>query len=192
MNGRLVIFSAPSGAGKTTIVQHLLERGLNLEFSISATSRAPRNGEKNGIDYFFMSAEEFRRKIKKGDFIEWEEVYHNHYYGTLKSEIERIRGNGNHVIFDVDVVGGLNLKSIFGRDAISVFIMPPSIKELESRLRSRATDNEEKIIMRINKANSEIGMAGEFDHVIINDDLDRAINEAELLVKEFTNRKTDR
>jgi len=192
MNGRLVIFSAPSGAGKTTIVQHLLERGLNLEFSVSATSRAPRNGEKNGIDYFFMSAEEFRRKIKKGDFIEWEEVYHNHYYGTLKSEIERIRGNGNHVIFDVDVVGGLNLKSIFGRDAISVFIMPPSIKELESRLRSRATDNEEKIIMRINKANSEIGMAGEFDHVIINDDLDRAINEAELLVKEFTNRKTDR
>ena len=192
MNGRLVIFSAPSGAGKTTIVQHLLERGLNLEFSISATSRAPRNGEKNGIDYFFMSAEEFRRKIKKGDFIEWEEVYHDHYYGTLKSEIERIRGNGNHVIFDVDVVGGLNLKNIFGRDAISVFIMPPSIKELESRLRSRATDNEEKIIMRINKANSEIGMAGEFDHVIINDDLDRAINEAELLVKEFTNSKTDR
>ena len=192
MNGRLVIFSAPSGAGKTTIVQHLLERGLNLEFSISATSRAPRNGEKNGIDYFFMSAEEFRRKIKKGDFIEWEEVYHDHYYGTLKSEIERIRGNGNHVIFDVDVVGGLNLKNIFGRDAISVFIMPPSIKELELRLRSRATDNEEKIIMRINKANSEIGMAGEFDHVIINDDLDRAINEAELLVKEFTNSKTDR
>lgn len=185
MDGKLVIFSAPSGAGKTTIVRHLLWRGLNLEFSVSATSRSIRQGEVDGIDYFFLSAGEFRERIEKDDFIEWEEVYQDHYYGTLKSEINRIWANGNHVIFDVDVIGGLNLKRIFGARAASFYIMPPSIGELENRLRNRATDSEDKIAMRLKKAAVEIEKAGEFDHVIINDDLARSCDEAEKLVRRF-------
>jgi len=191
MNGKLVIFSAPSGAGKTTIVRHLLDHGLNLEFSVSATSRIPRNGEQHGVDYYFLTVPDFREKIENGDFIEWEEVYHDHYYGTLKSEVDRIWKEGNHVIFDVDVVGGLSLKRIFGSRAISFFVMPPSIEELENRLRSRGTDNEEKIIMRLEKASTEIRMADQFDHVILNDNLERACSEAERYVKEFLEMKND-
>lgn len=188
MEGKLFIFSAPSGAGKTTIVRSLLGQGLNLEFSISATSRLPRQGEKDGLDYYFLSADKFREKISGGEFAEWEEVYHDHYYGTLKSEIERIWSRGNNVIFDVDVVGGLNLKRKYGDRAISFFVMPPSQEILEQRLRRRGTDSDDKIIMRMAKANREIERAGEFDYIIINDRLDRAIEETTDILKKFLNR----
>lgn len=189
MEGKLVIFSAPSGAGKTTIVRHLLECELNLEFSISATSRSPRAGEVDGFDYYFLTVEEFRKRIDKGEFIEWEEVYDKHYYGTLKTEIERIWSKGNHVIFDVDVVGGLNLKRIFGEKAASFFVMPPSVKELENRLRLRGTDSEDKIRMRLEKASREIKRAGEFDYIIINEILSTSCDEAERLVRKFVEDK---
>ena len=185
MTGKLVIFSAPSGSGKTTIVRHILEQGMQLEFSISACSRNPRESEKDGFDYYFISVEEFRDKIDKGEFIEWEEVYPGHYYGTLKSEVERIWNAGKHVIFDVDVAGGLRLKQIYGNQALAVFIMPPSIKELEKRLTTRSTDTAEKIKIRLEKAEKEMGYAGHFDLIIINDKLEEASNKAYEAVMEF-------
>jgi guanylate kinase len=185
MKGKLVIISAPSGAGKTTLVRHLLESGLNLAFSISATTRPPRGNEKDGIDYFFLPVEEFRKRIEKNEFAEWEEVYKDLFYGTLRSEIERIWGNGNHVIFDVDVKGGLNLKKIFREKAIALFIMPPSVDALERRLKGRGTDSQEKIKMRLDKAHEELKLADQFDEIIINDKLDKAKEEAVRIITGF-------
>ena len=185
MNGKLLIFSAPSGAGKTSIVKYLLDSGLSLEFSVSATSRQLRGDEKHGRDYFFYSVGEFRKKIKNGEFAEWEEVYDDHYYGTLKSEIKRIRDRGRHVLFDIDVEGGINLKKLYGDDALSVFIMPPSVEALKERLVKRGTDSLEKIEMRIRKAEKEIARAGEFDRVIINENLEAACKEAYKTVEDF-------
>jgi guanylate kinase len=185
--GKCVIFSAPSGAGKTTIVRHLLGLNLGLEFSVSATSRPPRKGEKDGEAYYFLSVEDFKHKIKSGDFVEWEEVYTEQFYGTLKSEIERIWQEGNHVVFDVDVVGGKNLKSIFKEQALAVFVQPPSIPALEERLRSRGTESEASIMKRLDKAALELTFESYFDVIIINDDLDDAKAEAAEVVTEFLN-----
>jgi guanylate kinase len=187
MSGKLVIISAPSGAGKTTIVKHLLSSGLNLEFSVSATTRAIRSNETDGKDYYFLSPDEFKRRIEKSQFIEWEEVYKDHFYGTLKSEIDRIWEKGNHVLFDVDVKGGINLKRIFGVQSLSVFIMPPSVSELEKRLISRGTDRIEKITMRVEKAKYEMKLAEQFDKTIINDQLEKAQEDAWKLVYSFLN-----
>lgn len=183
--GKLVIFSAPSGSGKTTIVRELLKRFDCFEFSISATSRQPRGAEQNGIDYYFLTNEEFKERVARDEFIEWEEVYQGTCYGTLKSEMERIWNNGKVIIFDVDVMGGINLKRLFGDDACSMFIMPPSIEELERRLRGRGTDAEEVIQKRIAKAEFEISKAPEFDHVVINDKLDVAVEEAAGIITSF-------
>lgn len=185
MDGKLIIFSAPSGAGKTTIVHHLLEEFPQLEFSVSACSRPMRKGETHGVDYYFLSLEEFKQKISDNDFVEWEEVYKDNFYGTLKVEIERIWKKGMHVIFDVDVVGGLNLKNQFGDLALAVFVMPPSIKHLEMRLRSRETENDESIARRIGKAENELKTADLFDKIILNDKLEHAFEEAEKIVSEF-------
>jgi len=187
MKGKLVIISAPSGAGKSTIVKHLLESSINLEFSISATTRAPRGEENNGKEYYFLSVKEFRSKIRKSEFIEWEEVYKGQLYGTLKSEIKRIWENGNHVLFDVDVKGGINLKNIFKLEAISIFIMPPSIKELKKRLIKRGTDDAEKIKIRIAKAEEEMKLADQFDNIVINDYLEQAENKVYNIVASFLN-----
>ncbi len=185
MNGKLLIFSAPSGSGKTTIVKHLLETNPNLEFSISACSRAMRENEVDGRDYYFLTPEEFRRKIDENQFIEWEEVYHGSYYGTLKSELQRIWEKGNHVVFDVDVKGGLNLKRVFGNEALAVFIMPPSIDVLEQRLIARGTETPETIAKRVGKAAEEIGYASQFDITIVNENLEQAFAEAENVVNSF-------
>jgi guanylate kinase len=185
MQGKLIILSAPSGAGKTTIVRHLLESGLNLAFSVSATTRPPRGTEKNGHDYFFLSVEEFKKKILADEFVEWEEVYADLFYGTLKSELERIWGDGNHVLFDVDVKGGISLKQIFGASALSVFIMPPSVSELEKRLINRGTDTPEKIRIRVEKADEELSLADKFDVILLNDDLEQAKAEASETISRF-------
>lgn len=185
MAGKLVIFSAPSGSGKTTIVNHLLEKIENLEFSVSATSRRPRPGEVNGENYYFISPEEFRGKIQNNEFIEWEEVYKDHFYGTLKSELDRIWNAGKHVIFDVDVVGGLNLKKKFKERAISVFVKVPSMEELEKRLRNRSTESEDKIKNRLQKAKQESEYSNRFDVIIVNDNLADAVKNAERTVKDF-------
>jgi len=185
MEGKLVIISAPSGAGKTTIVRHLLASGLNLDFSVSATTRAPRGTEADGHDYFFMSVPEFRKRIENNEFVEWEEVYKDLLYGTLKSELERIWANGNHVLFDVDVKGGLTLKRIFREKAIAIFIMPPSVEELEHRLKDRGTESDEKIRMRVDKAMEELIPADQFDAILINDNLDIAKAEAIRIVSGF-------
>ena len=185
MKGKAIIFSAPSGSGKTTIVRHLLNKGLNLEFSVSACSRNPRKDEVHGKDYYFLSVEDFRKGIEKGDFIEWEEVYKDHFYGTLTSELERIWKAEKHVIFDVDVVGGKNLKTIFKEKALAVFVQPPSIEVLGQRLRDRSTDSEEKIIDRLAKASEEMEYAGQFDVIIVNDILEDALAMAENVVSEF-------
>lgn len=184
-NGKAIIVSAPSGAGKTTIVKHLLENPLQLEFSVSACSRGMRTGETNGVDYFFLSPEEFRQKIAAGDFVEWQEVYPGSYYGTLKSELERIWNSGHHVIFDVDVFGGINLKKIFGDRALSVFIAPPSIAVLEERLTNRAMDNERSIQQRLSKAKLELEQQSAFDVVIVNDNLQKAYSETVDIIKSF-------
>ena len=183
--GKLVIFSAPSGSGKTTIVKQLLKRFPQFEFSISATSRQPRGQEQNGVDYHFMSNEEFKERVARGEFVEWEEVYAGTCYGTLKSEMERIWAKGNVIIFDVDVMGGINLKKLFGEDACSMFIMPPSVEELERRLRGRGTDTEEVIQKRISKAEFELSKAPEFDHIVVNDVLDVAVEEATAIISNF-------
>ncbi|MCJ7821001.1 MAG: guanylate kinase [Bacteroidales bacterium] len=182
---RLLIISAPSGAGKSTLVNHLLSSGLPLSFSVSVTSRKPRRSEKEGREYYFITAGEFRKKINAGDLVEWEEVYKAHFYGTLRSEIERIHSSGKVVLFDVDVRGGINLKKIFGHEALSIFIMPPSVEELEKRLVTRGTDGPEKIKMRIEKASSEIKLADMFDNVIINDDLEKACSDILKVVTSF-------
>lgn len=185
MNKKVVIFSAPSGSGKTTIVKYLLSKGLNMEFSISATSRPLRGQEQHGKDYYFLSAEEFRQHIDNDDFVEWEEVYAGRYYGTLKSELERIWGKGNFVLFDVDVKGGVNIKRIFGDKALSVFVMPPSIDELRKRLVGRATDSAEEIEKRLAKAAEEITYAPQFDVTVVNDNLDEACQKAFDIVSNF-------
>ncbi|HPF97542.1 MAG: guanylate kinase [Flavobacteriaceae bacterium] len=186
--GKLIVFSAPSGSGKTTIVRHLLgiER-LNLEFSISATSREKRGNEKDGVDYYFLTTEEFKKKIKNGEFLEWEEVYRDNFYGTLKSEVERIWTNGKHVIFDIDVSGGLRIKRKYPHETLAIFVKPPSIDELKIRLKKRKTESDDKINMRIAKASAELATAPLFDVIIVNDDLDKAFQEAEKLVDNFLN-----
>lgn len=188
MKGKLIIFSAPSGAGKTTIVKHLLSLGLGLEFSISATSRGMRHTETDGKDYYFLSQEEFRKRIDAGDFLEWEEVYAGTFYGTLKSEVERIRNKGNHVIFDVDVVGGTNIKKFYGDEALAVFVQPPSVDELRNRLVSRSTDAAEVIEKRVQKAEYELSFAPHFDVVLINDNLEQAFADAEKIIGDFLSR----
>ena len=183
--GKLVIFSAPSGSGKTTIVRELLQRFPRLEFSVSATSRAPRGKERNGVDYFFLSPEEFRQAVQEDKFVEWEEVYSGTCYGTLRSEMERIWQKGNVIVFDVDVIGGINLKRIFGGDACSIFVMPPSVEELRRRLEGRGTDAPEVIDRRVAKAEFELTKAPEFDHIVVNDSLDEAIAETTRIIEEF-------
>lgn len=182
---KLVIFSAPSGAGKSTIVNHLLRKGLNIEFSVSATSRAPRGTEKNGVEYYFLSPDEFRRKIANDEFVEYEEVYKDCYYGTLRSEIDRIGQQGKHIVFDVDVVGGLNIKKQYGDRALLIFIAPPGIEQLRQRLVGRGTDSPEMIDLRIAKAEYELSFAPHFDITIVNDDLLSAQEKAEEAVSNF-------
>jgi len=184
--GKLIVFSAPSGSGKTTIVRHLLGiEELNLEFSISAASREPRGEEINGTDYYFISTEAFKKHIKAEDFLEWEEVYRDNFYGTLKTEVERIWAKGKNVIFDIDVAGGLRIKSKFPEKTLAVFVKPPSIDELKIRLKKRSTESEDKINMRIAKASVELATAPQFDVIIKNYDLDTAKEEAYQLVKNF-------
>jgi len=184
--GKLIIFSAPSGSGKTTLVHHLLSKPeLKLAFSVSATSREKRPNEEYGKDYYFLTPDEFRSRIKKSDFLEWEEVYKDQFYGTLRSEIDRIHSEGKTVLFDVDVVGGVNIKKQFGDDALAVFVQPPSIEELERRLRSRSTESEESLAKRVGKAAEELEFSNQFDVVLVNDDLAVAKKEAEKLVADF-------
>ena len=188
MAGKLIIFSAPSGSGKSTIINYLLTQNLNLHFSISATSRAPRGTEKNGVEYYFLTPEEFRNRIEAGDFLEYEEVYTDKFYGTLKSEVERILSKGDNVIFDVDVVGGCNIEKFYGNRALSIFIQPPSVEELRKRLEGRGTDAPDVIESRIAKAEFELGFANKFDIVIINDDLEQAKAETLLTLQNFLNK----
>lgn len=186
MNNKVIIFSAPSGAGKSTIVNHILGLHPELEFSISATSRAPRGQEKHGVEYYFFSADEFRQMIAEDKFVEHEEVYPGSFYGTLRSEVERIWAKGHAIIFDIDVRGGVNLKKIFGDQALSVFIQAPSVEVLRQRLIGRGTDTPEAIDRRVAKAASEMEFAaGRFDHVLVNDDLATALAEAEKVVSDF-------
>lgn len=183
--GKLVVFSAPSGAGKTTLVRYLMGKIPSLSFSVSAASRKARKNEVNGKDYHFLTVDEFKKSIKEDAFVEWEEVYKDHFYGTLSSEVERIRNKGLHVVFDVDVKGGVNIKKIFGKDVLAVFVEPPSINALKLRLENRATDSIKDIQTRIEKAKEEINFAPFFDIIIVNDDLDKAKKEVFEKVSEF-------
>ncbi|MGB2128648.1 MAG: guanylate kinase [Flavicella sp.] len=188
--GKLIVFSAPSGSGKTTIVRHLLTKSeLKLDFSISATSRSPRGKEVDGEDYYFLSAADFNKKVAENAFVEWEEVYTDNCYGTLRSELERIWALGKHVIFDIDVIGGLNIKKQFPEQTLAVFVKPPSIDEMERRLRARQTDSEEKILERVAKAEKEISYAQNFDSILINDCLDDAKIDAYNMVSDFVKNK---
>jgi guanylate kinase len=187
-SGKLLIFSAPSGSGKTTIVQHLLQQAeLNLAFSISATTRACREGEKEGVNYYYLSVDDFKAKIEDGAFLEWEEVYPLHLYGTLRSEVERLWQEGKHVIFDIDVAGGLNLKKHFPEQTLSIFVQPPSMEVLRQRLQGRSTESEEKIEMRLSKASQELETAPQFDYILLNEDLEVALKEAHMVVQQFLN-----
>lgn len=185
-NGKLIVFSAPSGSGKTTIVRHLLQQEeLNLEFSISATSRQKRGKEVHGKDYYYLSLQEFKTKIKNDDFLEWEEVYRDNFYGTLKSEVERIWAKGKHVIFDIDVSGGLRIKRKFPEKTLSIFVKPPDLNELVRRLKDRGEESEDKINMRVSKAPAELATAPLFDEIVVNKDLDIALEKAYNLVSDF-------
>lgn len=184
---KVFILSAPSGSGKTTVVRHLLEKFPELEFSVSATSRAPRGAEADGKDYYFLTPEEFARRVERDEFVEWEEVYPGSCYGTLRSEVRRIWDKGHAVVFDVDVKGGVSLKRLFGDKALAVFVMPPSVEELRRRLEGRGTDSPEAIAKRVAKAEEELTYAPQFDAVVVNDDLPTALREAETLVQGFLN-----
>ena len=192
MRGKLLIFSAPSGSGKSTIVNWLMKEHpeLKMSFSISATSRPPRsnNGvmERDGVEYYFLTPEEFRQKIKAGEFLEYEEVYHDRFYGTLRSQVEALLDKGHNVVLDIDVKGGINIKKMYGLQAMSMFIQPPSIAELRHRLESRGSDTPDQIQIRLDKAEYEMSFAPQFDHIIVNDDLDKAKAEALTLITDFT------
>lgn len=183
--GKLIVFSAPSGSGKTTIVKNLLTRDLGLEFSISAASRDPRPNEINGKDYHFITLYDFKKRIEGDDFVEWEEVYTNNFYGTLKKEVQRIWDSGKHVIFDIDVIGGLNIKKQYPENTLAIFVQPPSVEELKRRLEGRATETPEKVAMRVAKAEEEIKYADKFDYILYNDVLEVAQDEAEQLITKF-------
>jgi guanylate kinase len=183
--GKAILFSAPSGCGKTTIIKELMQYFDCFDFSISATSRQPRGDERHGHDYYFLSQEEFRQRVAAGDFLEWEEVYQGTCYGTLKSEVERIWAEGKTIVFDVDVNGGSNLKQYFGQQALSIFVMPPSLEVLEQRLRSRGTDSEEAIVKRLGRSAEELKQAPRFDVTIVNDDLQKAVDETRRVVEAF-------
>lgn len=183
--GKLIIFSAPSGSGKTTIVKRIMGEVANLSFSVSAASRKPRLGEVNGVDYYFFSPEEFKEKIENQEFLEWEEVYENQFYGTLKSEVDAKIEKGINVVFDVDVVGGVNIKNFYGKDAISIFVKPPSVEELRKRLLNRGTETPETLAKRIGKAEVELGFSNRFDVVIVNDNLDEAVQKTKSTVINF-------
>ena len=185
--GKLIIFSAPSGSGKTTLAKHILDNIDNISFSISACSREARAGELNGVDYYFFSTDDFKQKIEEGAFIEWEEVYKDHFYGTLAYEVENIRSKGNHVLFDVDVVGGTNIKKQFGDEALAIFVRPPSIEVLVERLTARSTDSQEAIDTRIKKAEYELSFEDQFDVTIVNDDLETAKRQTLKIVNDFIN-----
>lgn len=186
--GKLIIFSAPSGSGKSTIINHLLQQDLNLAFSISATSRPPRGMERDGVEYFFLTPDEFRERIARGEFLEYEEVYPGRFYGTLKSQVEKQLAAGQNVVFDVDVVGGCNIKKYYGERALSVFIQPPSVEELRRRLVGRGTDAPEVIEDRVAKAEYELGFAPQFDVVVVNDNLEEAQQRAYDVIRNFLNR----
>ena len=186
--GKCIIFSAPSGAGKTTLVHKLLESSKQYAFSVSACSREPRKNERDGVDYYFIGLENFKEKISENAFVEWEEVYKDNFYGTLKSELIRIWSMGKTVVFDVDVVGGLNLKKVFKNNALAIFVNPPSMQILEQRLRGRKTESEEKIQMRISKAQIEMDRAAEFDAIIENNILEQAVEQVKAVAAEFVNR----
>ncbi len=187
--GKVVVISAPSGCGKSTIIKAVREMpGMDLQFSVSATNREPRPGEVDGVSYYFLSDDEFRRRLDAGDFVEYCEVYPGRFYGTLKSEVERTRGEGHDVILDIDVVGGVNVKEIFGDDALSLFIMPPSVDELRRRLEHRGTDSAERIAERVGRAEYEIGFAPRYDKVVVNDQLDEAVAETARIIALFTGR----
>ena len=185
MKGKLIILSAPSGSGKSTIINRLLDKNLPLEFSVSATSRLPRGNEKNGVEYYFLTPNEFKEKINKGCFIEYEEVYPDRFYGTLKSEVEKKLAGGKNIILDVDVAGGLNIKKKYGKNALLIFIRPPSIEELQRRLENRRTDSPEVIANRISKAAYELSLASKYDAVIINEQLEKAENETIYIINKF-------
>lgn len=185
--GKLLIFSAPSGSGKTTLVHYLMKQFPELAFSVSATSRPPRPGEQDGKDYFFMTVNQFKQKIANQEFVEWEEVYENQFYGSLKSEVERLRNEGKTVVFDVDVKGGLNIKKQFGDEALALFVKPPSLEVLEKRLRARSTEDEASLKKRISRAGYEMEFEPQFDEVIVNDKLDEAQEQSVKLVRSFLN-----
>ncbi|MBI9033645.1 MAG: guanylate kinase [Bacteroidales bacterium] len=185
MTGKLIIFSAPSGSGKTTILKEILKQRNDLEFSISACSRAPRGKEEDGKDYYFLSVADFKQRIHKNQFVEWEEVYDNRFYGTLKSELDRIWSEGKHVVFDVDVVGGLNIKKMYGDQALSIFIQAPSVEILKERLIGRNTEDEENLLLRLNKADEEMSYAPNFDKIIVNDILEDAVQNTHQVIQDF-------
>ncbi len=183
--GKLIIFSAPSGSGKTTLVRYVMAHLPRLSFSVSATSRPPRPGERDGLDYYFISVQEFKQKIREDAFVEWEEVYENQFYGSLRAEVEKIRERGDSVAFDLDVKGGINIKKLYGDDALAIFVRPPSIVVLEARLRHRSTESEESIRQRLDRATYELTFEKHFDKVLVNDDLDKSRNEALQVVRDF-------
>ena len=184
-NGKLIVFSAPSGSGKTTLVRYLLEQDIPFGFSISATSRLPRGAEQDGVDYYFLTEAAFREKIAQNAFLEYEEVYSGTFYGTLRTEVERLWDSAKHVLFDIDVVGGLNIKQQFPEECLALFVQPPSLEELEKRLRGRGTDSEETIQQRLAKAKEELAYAPQFDRVIVNDNLETAQQEVRKAIEEF-------